>query len=143
MRSATFSPTNAFISAWNPFRHLTAQTGPNQIETVTLIGDVKNRDVVLIDDIIDTAGTICSAAELLKDSGAHHILAACTHPILSGDAVSKLETSCFLKVFVTDSIPMEAEKKIDKIEILSSAGLFSEAIKRIHNEESISSLFEF
>lgn len=119
------------------------RTGPNQIETVTLIGDVKNRDVVLIDDIIDTAGTICSAAELLKDSGAHHILAACTHPILSGDAVSKLETSCFLKVFVTDSIPMEAEKKIDKIEILSSAGLFSEAIKRIHNEESISSLFEF
>jgi len=119
------------------------RTGPNQIEAVTLIGDVKNRDVILIDDIIDTAGTICSAAEILKDSGAHHILAACTHPILSGDAVAKLKASSFLKVFVTDTIPVSAEKKIDKIEVLSSAHLFSEAIKRIHNEESISSLFEF
>ncbi len=115
--------------------------GPNQIEAVTLIGEVKNRDVVLVDDIIDTAGTICRAADLLKDSGAKDIYAVCTHSILSNDAINKIEGSALSKVIICDTILQSDGKKSEKIEMLTSAKLFSEAIRRIHNEESISSLF--
>ena len=115
--------------------------GPNKIEAVTLIGEVKNRDVVLVDDIIDTAGTICRAADLLKNSGAKDIYAVCTHSILSNDAINNIKESALSKVIICDTILQSDEKKSEKIEMLSSAKLFSEAIRRIHNEESISSLF--
>jgi len=115
--------------------------GPNKIEAVTLIGEVKNRYVVLVDDIIDTAGTICCAADLLKKSGAKDIFSICTHSILSNDAIDKIEKSALSKVITCDTILQSDGKKSKKIEILTSAKLFSEAIQRIHNEESISSLF--
>ncbi len=115
--------------------------GPNKIEAVTLIGEVKDRDVVLVDDIIDTAGTICCAADLLKKSGAKDIFSVCTHSILSNNAIDKIEKSALLKVITCDTILQIQEKKSKKIEVLTSAKLFSEAIQRIHNEESISSLF--
>jgi ribose-phosphate pyrophosphokinase len=115
--------------------------GPNKIETVTLIGEVKNRDVVLVDDIIDTAGTICRASELLKESGAKDVFAVCTHPILSNDAIEKIEKSALTEVIISDTIPIDKNKMSNKIKILTSANLFGEAIKRTHNEESISSLF--
>jgi len=115
--------------------------GPNEISAVTLIGDVANRDVILFDDMVDTAGTLCSAANLLKRTGAKNILAVCTHAILSGNAVQTIEASAISKLVVTDTIQIPENKAIGKIEILKSAKLFGEAIKRIHCEESISSLF--
>lgn len=116
--------------------------GPNKIDSVTLIGNVQGRDVILIDDIIDTAGTLCSAAELLKKHKANRVLAACTHPLLSDDAVEKISQSSLSKVLVLDTVPIPEDKKCDKIEVLSSASLFGEAIRRIHKAESISSLFD-
>lgn len=113
----------------------------NAVDKVTLIGDVKGKDVVLVDDIIDTAGTLCMAAEKIKNSGARIIFAACTHPILSGKAVSKLQNSFISGVIVTNTILVPRRKMIDKIQVLSSASLLGEAIGRIHREESISSLF--
>ncbi|MFO7890646.1 MAG: ribose-phosphate pyrophosphokinase [bacterium] len=113
----------------------------NEIKSATLIGNVEDKDVVLVDDIVDTAGTLCKAAGLLKKSGAKNVTAACTHPILSGDAIQKINQSAISQLFVTDSIPISDNKEIKKIEVVSSAELFSEAIRRIHNEESISSLF--
>jgi ribose-phosphate pyrophosphokinase len=115
--------------------------GPNEVGTVTLIGEVQNRDVILFDDIIDTAGTICGAAKLLKKSGAKNILAVCTHAILSGSAVGLIDESPISKLAVTDTIRIPENKIIGKIEVLGSAELFGEAIRRIHCEESISSLF--
>ena len=116
--------------------------GPNEVESVALIGTVDQRDVILFDDIIDTASTLCNAAKLLKRSGAKRIIAACTHPILSGDSVSTIRESPLSSVVVSDSLFMPPKKLIEKIEVLTSSALFGEAIKRIHNEESISSLFD-
>jgi ribose-phosphate pyrophosphokinase len=118
------------------------RSGPNQVETVTLIGDVRDRHIVLVDDMIDTAGTLCRAADLLIASGAREIIASCTHPILSDNAVEKINQSTIKKMMVSDTILVPQEKRVDKIEVLTSAFLFGEAIKRIHNEESISSLFD-
>ncbi|MCJ7812119.1 ribose-phosphate pyrophosphokinase [bacterium] len=117
------------------------RSGPNEIEAVTLIGNVQNREVILIDDMIDTGGTICNAAELLSKSGAKRVFAACTHPLLSNNAVRMIKDSALSKIIVSDTLFLSEEKKSDKIEVLTSASLFGEAIKRIHNEESISSLF--
>ncbi len=118
------------------------RSGPNQVESVTLIGDVRDRHIVLVDDMIDTAGTLCRAADLLSASGAREIIASCTHPILSGNAVEKINKSTIKRMLVSDTILVPQEKRINKIEVLTSAYLFGEAIKRIHNEESISSLFD-
>jgi ribose-phosphate pyrophosphokinase len=117
------------------------RTGPNEVGAVTLIGEVQDRDVILFDDIIDTAGTICGAAALLKRSHAKNILAVCTHAILSGGAVGLINESPISKLVVTDTVRIPEAKIIGKIEVLSSANLFGEAIRRIHCEESISSLF--
>jgi len=114
---------------------------PNEVESVTLIGEIRNKDAILVDDIVDTAGTLCKASELLHQYGAREIFVACTHPILSGDAVTRLQKSPISRVVVSDTLLLPDEKKTGKIEVLSSASLFGEAIKRIHNEESISSLF--
>jgi ribose-phosphate pyrophosphokinase len=115
--------------------------GPNEVESVTLIGSVKGRDVILFDDIIDTARTLCAAAGLLEQSGAKRIIAACTHPILSGNSIAMIEQSPLSSVVVSDSVFVKPEKLGKKIEMMSASSLFGEAIQRIHNEESISSLF--
>lgn len=115
---------------------------PNEVNSVTLIGNVKGRDVVLFDDIIDTAGTLCAAADLVREEGANNILAVCTHAILSGDAVDRIRQSAITKLIVSDTVLLPQIKQIDKIQIISAAPLFGEAIQRIHNEESISTLFD-
>ncbi len=118
------------------------RSGPNQTEVMHLIGSVKGKNVLIIDDIVDTAGTIVKAAERAGREGAKNIYAACTHPILSGDAIKKLKKSNITEFVVMDTIPLSKEKKIDIINTLSVANLLGNAIKRIHNEESISILFD-
>jgi len=112
---------------------------PNVIEQMQLIGDVEGKDVILIDDIIDTAGTITKAAGLIMDNGANSVRAFCTHPIFSGNAYERISKSPFEEVVVTDTIPLK--QSCDKINVLSTADLFAEVIKRVQNFESISSLF--
>ncbi len=114
---------------------------PNVVEVMSLIGDVKDRDVVLIDDIIDTAGSITKAGQLIMDNGASSVRAFCTHPVFSGDALKRIEDSPFTEVVVTDTIPLKVEH--EKIKVLTTAGLFAEVIRRVENYESISSLFKF
>ncbi len=112
----------------------------NQIETMELIGDVQGKDVILLDDIIDTAGTICKAANIIKQKGANTVRAFCSHPILSGEAFERIENSPFTEVVVTDTIPLRHESP--KVKVLSTANLLADVIKRAHNYESISSLFK-
>ena len=112
---------------------------PNVIEQMQLIGDVKGKDVVLLDDIIDTAGTITKAGELIMSHGANSVRAFCTHPIFSDNAYERISKSPFEEVVVTDTIPLKQD--CSKIHILSTADLFAEVITRVQNFESISSLF--
>lgn len=112
----------------------------NQVETMELIGEVKGKDVILLDDIVDTAGTICKAAELMVMNGASSVRAFCTHPILSGEAFERIENSAFTEVVVTDTIPLRHES--NKVHVLSTAELLADVIKRAHDCESISSLFK-
>lgn len=114
----------------------------NQIDEMRIIGDVKGKDVVIIDDIIDTAGTIKKAAELMKEQGAKSVMAMCTHPVLSGNAYENLNNSQLDKVIVTDTIPIQKDK-CPKIEVLSIAPLFADVIHRITEYKSISDYFEF
>lgn len=113
----------------------------NVIAKMTLIGDVRGKDIVLVDDIIDTAGSITKAAEIMMENGANSVRGICTHPIFSGEAISKIENSVFTEVIVSDTIPLK--KTCDKITVLSTAKLFADVIRRVHNYESISSHFEF
>jgi len=107
-----------------------------------VIGDVKNHDVVILDDMVDTAGTLVLSAEALQKEGAKRVFAACTHPILSGDAISRINDSSLEKLIVTNTIPLkENAKECDNIVVLSVAELFGEAIRRIHKGQSVSSLF--
>jgi ribose-phosphate pyrophosphokinase len=115
---------------------------PNAVEVMNVIGNVEGRNCLLIDDICDTAGTLTTAARKLREMGALEIYASCTHPILSGPAVGLLKEAPITEMTVTDSVPIPPEKRLEKMKILSVAGLFGRAIMRIHNEESISSLFD-
>ncbi|WP_276357721.1 ribose-phosphate diphosphokinase [Cohnella caldifontis] len=115
---------------------------PNVVEVMNIIGDVSGRTAILIDDIIDTAGTIALAAQALKDAGAVEIYACCTHPVLSGPAMERLENSPIKEIVVTDTIPLREDHGCSKIRVLSVAPLIGEAIKRIHEQKSISKLFE-
>ena len=118
------------------------RTDPNQSEVMNVVGEIKDRNTLLLDDLIDTAGTITQSAQVLKERGAQRVFACCTHPVLSGSAIEKLETSILEEVIVTDTIPLnESGLRCSKIKILSVANLLAEAIKRIHNDESVSSLF--
>lgn len=112
---------------------------PNEIEKMILIGDVKDRDVILIDDIIDTAGTITRAGQLLKDNGARSVRAFATHAIFSGSAMEKIDNSVFDEVVVTDTIPLTNPSK--KIHVLSTAELFAQVIQKVENYESLSEFF--
>ncbi len=111
----------------------------NKIESMRLIGEVEGKDVVLVDDLVDTAGTICKAASLLKEKGARSVRAVCTHPVLSGKAYENIENSVLEELVVTDTIPLK--QKTSKIKVLTVSDLFAKAIRKIHDHESISSLF--
>jgi len=113
----------------------------NLVETMQLIGDVKGKDVVLLDDIIDTGGTIVKAAQIMVENGAASVRAFCTHPILSGKAIERIDDSFFTEVVVTDTIPLKHSSP--KITVLSTADLLADVIRRLRNYESISSLFQF
>lgn len=115
---------------------------PNMVEAINVIGEVEGKNILIIDDMVDTARTLTEAAKILKTRGGRDIYAACTHPILSGEAINRIEQSPILRLSVTDTIFIPPEKRMEKIEILSVAGLFAEAIKRIHEGKSISSLFD-
>jgi ribose-phosphate pyrophosphokinase len=106
-----------------------------------LIGDVKGKDVVIIDDMIDTGGTLIQAVEALKREGARRILACSVHAVLSGPAIARIDGSPLEEVAVTNSIPLGPEKRTKKIAVLDVAPLLAEAIRRIHDEESVSTLF--
>lgn len=113
----------------------------NVVSSISVIGDVRGRDIVIIDDIIDTAGTICKVAQTLVDSGANSVRAVCTHAVLSGKAYENLNASVLQEVVVTDTIPLDATKKCDKIKQISVAQMFSDAIRHVYEHTSISSLF--
>jgi ribose-phosphate pyrophosphokinase len=115
---------------------------PNKTEVKEIIGDVEGRVCVMVDDMIDTAGSICSGAEALRQRGAKRLYACCTHPVLSGDAVARLEASPFEKVVVTDTIPLPEHKKNGKIVVLSVAPMLAEAVRRIHLDRSVSEMFD-
>jgi ribose-phosphate pyrophosphokinase len=116
---------------------------PNKSEVMNIIGEVKGRNILIVDDIIDTGGTFCSAVAALKEAGAKEIFGACTHPIFSGKAPERIETSAVSKVFVTDTVALNLKiSKSSKIQVLSVAETFAEAIKRCFNNQSISSLFD-
>jgi len=115
---------------------------PNETEIANLVGDLKNKKVLIIDDMIDTAGTICNAAEAAMDNGAISVTAIATHPVLSGPAIERLSNSKITKVIVCDTIEMTEDKMFDKLEIISVASVFGEAIKRIIDGTSLSSMFQ-
>jgi ribose-phosphate pyrophosphokinase len=104
-----------------------------------LIGNVEGMHVVLVDDMVDTAGTICSAADMVMEKGAASVRAICTHPVLSGKAYERIEKSALVEIAVTDTIPLKTPSP--KIRVLSVAELFAQAIHKIHENESISALF--
>lgn len=115
---------------------------PNVSEVMSIIGDVKNKKVILVDDMIDTAGSIVNAAEALLKMGAKEVYACCTHGVLSGPAIERLENSPIKEIVTLNTIPVEAEKKIDKIKVLSVAPIFAEAIRRIYEDISVSKIFK-
>jgi len=117
------------------------RSAPNQSDVMNVVGEVKDKNILMVDDIIDTAGTITKAACALKYNGAKNIIAAVTHSLLSGDAVDKLKESPIDKLYTTDSIDLPEEKRFDKVEILSVAELLADGIKRVYEKKSISVLF--
>ena len=107
-----------------------------------IIGEVEGRTCLVIDDMVDTAGTLCKAAQALKEHGASRVIAYCTHAVLSGKAISNISASVLDELVVTDTIPLSAEGRgCDRIRVLSSASLLAEAVRRVSNEESISAMF--
>ena len=115
---------------------------PNQSSVMNIIGEIKNKTALLLDDMVDTAGTITQSADALLEAGAKRVAACCTHPVLSGAAIERINKSALQELVVTDTIPLREEaKSCKKIVALSVSKLLGEAIKRIHNNDSVSSLF--
>lgn len=115
----------------------------NEAQVMHIIGDVEDRSCLIVDDMVDTAGTLCKAAEALKDHGAKRVMAYATHPILSGPAIDNIEGSALDSLVVTDTIPLsDAAKQCSRIRQLSMAKLLGESIRRVSNEESISAMFD-
>ncbi len=115
---------------------------PNQSQVMNIIGDVSDKTCVIVDDIVDTAGTLCQAADALKEHGANRVVALATHPVLSGAAIDNLSKARLDELVVTDTIPLSEEaEKCPKIRVLSVAELLGEAIRRIHLDESVSSVY--
>lgn len=117
------------------------RTGPNEAKVMYIVGEVEGRDVIIVDDMIDTGGTLTQAVPALLDKGAKRIFASCTHPVLSGSAVERIEGSALEEVVVTNTIPLPEGRPSKKLTVLSVAPLLGEAINRIHKEESVSRLF--
>ncbi len=115
---------------------------PNKAVVANLIGDLNNKHVLIIDDMIDTAGTICNAAEVAMEKGAKDVTCIATHPVLSGKSIQRLQDAPISRVIVCDTIDIPKEKKIDKLEIVSVADVFAESILRIDSGRSLSSMFE-
>ena len=116
--------------------------GPNNAQIMNIIGDVEGRNALLLDDMIDTAGTIVQGAQACAEKGARMVWAGCTHPVLSGPALERIQESCLTQVVVTNTIPLNGkDQRCPKLRVLSVAPLLGEAITRIHEEESVSSLF--
>ena len=113
----------------------------NVSEVMNIIGDVNGKDVIILDDMIDTAGTLCNAAQAIKERGARTVSACATHAVLSGPAIERLQASPLDEVVLLDTIKLPAEKKIDKIKQISVAPVFSEAIARIYSDKPVSTLF--
>lgn len=113
----------------------------NVVGSMTAIGDVEGRNIIIVDDMIDTAGTICMAADMLMDKGAKSVRAVITHPVLSGAAYERINASKLEEVIVTDTIPLNQEKDLSKFTVLSVADIFAEVIEHVHNYKEISSLF--
>ena len=115
----------------------------NRIESMTVIGDIKDKNVVLVDDMVDTAGTLTKAADMMMEQGARSVRAVCTHAVLSGDACQRIAASSLAELIVTDTIPISPEKAAitSKIKPLSVSQLFADVIRRVRSHESISSHF--
>jgi ribose-phosphate pyrophosphokinase len=115
---------------------------PNVSKVMNIIGEVEGRTCLIMDDMVDTANTLCEAAEALKEKGAERVIAYCTHPVLSGPAIQRIESSALDELVVTDTIPLRDDAKNSKrIRQLSVAELLAETMRRINSEESVSSLF--
>jgi ribose-phosphate pyrophosphokinase len=116
--------------------------GPNEAQVMNIIGNIKGKRVIILDDMVDTAGTVVQAANALKDAGALEVSVCCTHPVLSGPAIDRIESSNIKEFIVTDTIPLsERASNCKRIKILSVSGLLSEAVRRIYYNDSVSSLF--
>ncbi|MDY0187996.1 MAG: ribose-phosphate pyrophosphokinase [Syntrophus sp. (in: bacteria)] len=116
--------------------------GPNEAQVMNIVGSVEGKNVVILDDMIDTAGTVVQATKALRHAGANEISVCCTHPVLSGPAMDRIESAEIREVIVTDTIPLqERAKACGRISVLSVAGLLSEAVRRIYYNDSVSSLF--
>jgi ribose-phosphate pyrophosphokinase len=115
---------------------------PNVSEVMNVIGDVQGKSVIIIDDIIDTAGTLCTAADVMMEKGAREVYACCTHGVFSGPAIERLSQAPFKEIIITNTIPLAKEKRLANMTILSVAPLVGEAILRIHEDLSVSKLFE-
>lgn len=115
---------------------------PNVSEVMNVIGDVEGKSVIIIDDIIDTAGTLCTAAEVMMEKGAKEVYGCCTHPVFSGPAIERLSKAPFKEIVTTNTIPLTDEKRMENMTVLSVAPLVGEAILRIHEDLSVSKLFE-
>lgn len=135
-RASVYAKTlnNSFVIC---YKH---RNKPNEIGEMRLIGDVKDKHVILLDDIIDTGSTICKAASIIKESGAKSVRAMITHPVLSGNAIEKVENSVLEELVTTDTIPLK--RPSDKIHVLSCDWLFAEAIRRVVNFDSLDNLYE-
>jgi ribose-phosphate pyrophosphokinase len=114
----------------------------NTVEAKEVVGEVAGRTCVLIDDMIDTAGTICAAAEQLVERGATAVYCAATHGVFSGPAIDRLKNSVIEKVVITNTLPLPQEKSIDKIEVLSAAGIIADAIDAVFEDTSVSEIFD-
>jgi ribose-phosphate pyrophosphokinase len=114
---------------------------PNKSEILNIIGEVEDKNVIIRDDMVDTAGTLCHAADAVAAKGAREIVAICTHSVLSGQAIERIEKSAISKLYVSDSINLDSKELSKKVKVLTCADLFGEAIMRISGEKSVSSLF--
>ncbi len=115
---------------------------PNKSEIMNIIGDIEGKNCIIVDDLIDTAGTICNAANAVKELGANDVIAGATHAVLSGPAVERIEKSAISEMVLLDTLPIPEEKRLDKMTFLSVAPLFAEAITRVYTNGSISDLFK-
>lgn len=116
-----------------------SRSKPNEVSSMMVIGEVENKDIILVDDIVDTAGTLCAAAEAIKKKGANSVKVICTHAVLSGNAYEKIDHSFITELIVTDTLPLKQNSS--KIKVLSSAELFSKAIRTVHEYRSIAQLY--